>query len=174
MSYNPPQYLPEQHMPPESMYSANPEYVNNQDRSQIPDAADKIDEKQEQLQETMRLQRIQTEESSMIPQQYNFQGPMPLQLKYAFRPGQKPSFPAVGDPDFDGRRLRRTTMRKTVDYNSAIIKELEVIMQPRINVLVCRILRLPSKSNHFSMETYCTIFSKKKIIRTCSSIYRRR
>lgn len=66
-------------------------------------------------------------ETQVVPQQYQFQGPMPLQLKYAFRPGQKPSFPAVGDPDFDGRRLRRTTMRKTVDYNAAIIGELEVI-----------------------------------------------
>lgn len=28
--------------------------------------------------------------------------------------------------DFDGKRLRKSVMRKTVDYNSAIIKELEV------------------------------------------------
>lgn len=74
----------------------------------------------------MRLQRLQTDDPSAPQQPYQFQGPMPLQLKYTFRPGQKPSFPATGDPDFDGRRLRRTTMRKTVDYNSAIIRELEV------------------------------------------------
>lgn len=87
---------------------------------------DSIDEKlqKEQLHESLQIQK---DETSSIPQQYQFQGPMPLQLKYAFRPGQKPSFPAVGDPDFDGRRLRRTTMRKTVDYNAAIIRELEVI-----------------------------------------------
>lgn len=28
--------------------------------------------------------------------------------------------------DFDGKRLRKSVMRKTVDYNSAIIKALEV------------------------------------------------
>lgn len=28
--------------------------------------------------------------------------------------------------DFDGKRLRKSVMRKTVDYNSAIIKELQV------------------------------------------------
>lgn len=28
--------------------------------------------------------------------------------------------------DFDGKRLRKSVMRKTVDYNSAIIKALQV------------------------------------------------
>lgn len=28
--------------------------------------------------------------------------------------------------DFDGKRLRKSVMRKTVDYNAAVIKELEV------------------------------------------------
>jgi len=28
--------------------------------------------------------------------------------------------------DFDGKRLRKTVMRKTVDYNSSIVKALEV------------------------------------------------
>lgn len=28
--------------------------------------------------------------------------------------------------DFDGKRLRKSVMRKTVDYNSSVIKELEV------------------------------------------------
>lgn len=101
-----------------------PDYSN-----QSADKLEKMDEKRhkEQIQETIQIQQIQAEQSSTAPQPYQFQGPMPLQLKYAFRPGQKPSFPAVGDPDFDGRRLRRTTMRKTVDYNAAIIRELEVI-----------------------------------------------
>lgn len=85
----------------------------------------------EQMHESLQIQQVQTEQTQqIIPQQYQFQGPMPLQLKYTFRPGQKPSFPTTGDPDFDGRRLRRTTMRKTVDYNAAIIRELEVISIP--------------------------------------------
>jgi hypothetical protein len=29
--------------------------------------------------------------------------------------------------DFDGKRLRKSVMRKTVDYNSSIIKALQVI-----------------------------------------------
>lgn len=33
---------------------------------------------------------------------------------------------AALDPEFDGKRLRKSAMRKTVDYNSAIIKMLEV------------------------------------------------
>lgn len=31
--------------------------------------------------------------------------------------------------DFDGKRLRKSVMRKTVDYNSAIIKAIEVLHQ---------------------------------------------
>lgn len=34
--------------------------------------------------------------------------------------------PLVFDPEFDGKRLRKSAMRKTVDYNAAIIKMLEV------------------------------------------------
>ncbi|KAK9510143.1 hypothetical protein O3M35_004987 [Rhynocoris fuscipes] len=33
--------------------------------------------------------------------------------------------PVVFDPEFDGKRLRKSAMRKTVDYNAAIIKMLE-------------------------------------------------
>ncbi|XP_014293337.1 pre-mRNA 3' end processing protein WDR33 isoform X1 [Halyomorpha halys] len=33
--------------------------------------------------------------------------------------------PLVFDPEFDGKRLRKSAMRKTVDYNAAIIKMLE-------------------------------------------------
>jgi len=80
----------------------------------------------EQTPDSVQLQQMQMEQPPTMPQQYQFQGPMPLQLKYNFRPGQKPSFQSTNDPDFDGRKLRRTTMRKTVDYNSSIIKELEV------------------------------------------------
>ena len=36
--------------------------------------------------------------------------------------------------DFDGKRLRKSVMRKTVDYNSAIIKELEVSEHLNINL----------------------------------------
>jgi polyadenylation factor subunit 2 len=28
--------------------------------------------------------------------------------------------------DFDGKRLRKSVMRKTIDYNSSIVKALEV------------------------------------------------
>lgn len=31
--------------------------------------------------------------------------------------------------DFDGKRLRKSVMRKTVDYNSSVIKELEVCIK---------------------------------------------
>ncbi|KAL1124488.1 hypothetical protein AAG570_001114 [Ranatra chinensis] len=33
--------------------------------------------------------------------------------------------PVIFDPEFDGKRLRKSAMRKTVDYNAAIIKMLE-------------------------------------------------
>lgn len=42
-----------------------------------------------------------------------------------FRPYNRPG-PAGPDSEFDGKRLRKSVMRKTVDYNSAIIKMLEV------------------------------------------------
>lgn len=34
--------------------------------------------------------------------------------------------PGIQD-DFDGKRLRKSVMRKTVDYNSSIVKALEVL-----------------------------------------------
>lgn len=40
---------------------------------------------------------------------------------YNFRGGAA----AVQD-DFDGKRLRKSVMRKTVDYNSSIVREIEV------------------------------------------------
>jgi len=45
-----------------------------------------------------------------------------------FRPFMKPLPGPLGNmtlEDFDGKRLRKSVMRKTVDYNSSIIKELE-------------------------------------------------
>ncbi|XP_067006316.1 pre-mRNA 3' end processing protein WDR33 [Anabrus simplex] len=41
-----------------------------------------------------------------------------------FRPYPRPG-PGGPDSEFDGKRLRKSVMRKTVDYNSAIIKMLE-------------------------------------------------
>lgn len=32
----------------------------------------------------------------------------------------------MSQDDFDGKRLRKSVMRKTVDYNSSIVRELEV------------------------------------------------
>lgn len=45
-----------------------------------------------------------------------------------FRPFARPGGPGVsGQDEFDGKRLRKSVMRKTVDYNAAVIKMLEVI-----------------------------------------------
>lgn len=33
---------------------------------------------------------------------------------------------SMSQDDFDGKRLRKSVMRKTVDYNSSIVRELEV------------------------------------------------
>jgi len=41
---------------------------------------------------------------------------------FNYRPFTRPGV----DPEFDGKRLRKSVMRKTVDYNAAIIKMLEV------------------------------------------------
>lgn len=38
------------------------------------------------------------------------------------------------DADFDGKRLRKSAMRKTVDYNSAIIKMIEVSLRNLANL----------------------------------------
>lgn len=39
--------------------------------------------------------------------------------------------------EFDGKRLRKSVMRKTVDYNSAIIKTLEVKISKKFSHLYC-------------------------------------
>lgn len=38
--------------------------------------------------------------------------------------------------DFDGKRLRKSVMRKTVDYNSSIVKALEVSFKIFINYCI--------------------------------------
>lgn len=48
-----------------------------------------------------------------------------------FRPYHPPKVMSGGDlealqDEFDGKRLRKSVMRKTVDYNSSIIKTIEV------------------------------------------------
>lgn len=49
-----------------------------------------------------------------------------------FRPYHAPKLISGGQEslqdEFDGKRLRKSVMRKTVDYNSAIIKTIEVTM----------------------------------------------
>ncbi|KAJ8665807.1 hypothetical protein QAD02_007469 [Eretmocerus hayati] len=49
-----------------------------------------------------------------------------------FRPYHAPKLFSSGQEilqdEFDGKRLRKSVMRKTVDYNSAIIKAIEVII----------------------------------------------
>lgn len=54
-----------------------------------------------------------------------------------FRPYHAPKVISGGQDalqdEFDGKRLRKSVMRKTVDYNSAIIKCLEVIFVIMIN-----------------------------------------
>lgn len=52
------------------------------------------------------------------------QRPQFFQPFRAYRQGG--SGPVIFDPEFDGKRLRKSAMRKTVDYNASIIKMLEV------------------------------------------------
>lgn len=61
-----------------------------------------------------------------------------------FRPYHAPKIIAGGQDnlqdEFDGKRLRKSVMRKTVDYNSAIIKSLEV----NIDIVVYIIIEISS------------------------------
>lgn len=65
----------------------------------------------------------------------SYQGPQQQQKQHGFyhhRPyhhfnGFRGGPPMTQD-DFDGKRLRKSVMRKTVDYNASIIKALEVGM----------------------------------------------
>lgn len=45
-------------------------------------------------------------------------------VNFARGPGGAP----MTQDDFDGKRLRKSVMRKTVDYNSAIIRAIEVLL----------------------------------------------
>lgn len=65
-----------------------------------------------------------------IPQQ----GPRGQHFFQPFRPYPRPTL----DPEFDGKRLRKSVMRKTVDYNAAIIKLLEVSTFYDIFYLQCK------------------------------------
>lgn len=61
------------------------------------------------------------------PNQNRFQHPGRQNFFQPFRAyRQGGNGPVVFDPEFDGKRLRKSAMRKTVDYNAAIIKMLEV------------------------------------------------
>lgn len=71
-------------------------------------------------------------ELSMPPPMPSFQssgfGPRPFHPNYHHKPFYYKSYNKhlqVQD-DFDGKRLRKSVMRKTVDYNAAIVKSLEV------------------------------------------------
>ena len=43
-----------------------------------------------------------------------------------------PSLADPSDPNYDGKFLRKSIMRKTVDYNSSVIRTLEVRSQMQI------------------------------------------
>lgn len=70
--------------------------------------------------------------------QHNFYHHRPYHHFNGFRGG----LPMTQD-DFDGKRLRKSVMRKTVDYNASIIKALEVSFDlelfrfPLIEELTC-------------------------------------
>lgn len=66
----------------------------------------------------------------------NFQAPGNFHQPRQFHPNfhHKPFFKSYKhgmqiQDDFDGKRLRKSVMRKTVDYNSSIVKALEVYCQ---------------------------------------------
>lgn len=59
----------------------------------------------------------------------------------------------MSQEDFDGKRLRKSVMRKTVDYNSSIVRELEVSEM------------LLSCCNHQSINVIV------KLIKICNQIY---
>lgn len=88
---------------------------------------------------------------SNMGNQFNFSVPPPPQTTQIHRPAGQIHHGGAGKPgqpffrpfvnfnrgpgalpmtqdDFDGKRLRKSVMRKTVDYNAAIIRALEVCM----------------------------------------------
>jgi hypothetical protein len=78
----------------------------------------------------------------ITPQMPNFANPPPINRILSYQHPQPPKQPNYFKPhynnfrgpggipmtqdDFDGKRLRKSVMRKTVDYNASIIKALEV------------------------------------------------
>lgn len=67
--------------------------------------------------------------ASRPPFNNNSQNRTPQQHFYKPFQGNFPRGPSGGpmtQDDFDGKRLRKSVMRKTVDYNAAIIKVLQV------------------------------------------------
>ncbi|XP_050442961.1 pre-mRNA 3' end processing protein WDR33 [Adelges cooleyi] len=68
--------------------------------------------------------------NTFIPTNYRFQGPIPLNIRSANMGGGPPRHPMTkgGPPldlDFDGKRLRKSGLRKTVDYNASLIRMLQ-------------------------------------------------
>ena len=64
-------------------------------------------------------------------QQFNFYHHKPYHHFNGFRGGGP-----MSQDDFDGKRLRKSVMRKTVDYNASIIKALEV--SGRLACSICK------------------------------------
>lgn len=57
----------------------------------------------------------------------NFHQPRPFHPNFHHKPFYKSYKHGMQvQDDFDGKRLRKSVMRKTVDYNSSIVKALEV------------------------------------------------
>lgn len=73
-------------------------------------------------------------ELSMPPPSFQAPPPMGFHQQRPFNPNfhHKPFYKSYNkhgmqvQDDFDGKRLRKSVMRKTVDYNSSIVKALEV------------------------------------------------
>lgn len=70
-------------------------------------------------------------EMSMPPPNFhphsNFHQPRPFHPGgYHHKPSYKSKYGMQVQDDFDGKRLRKSVMRKTVDYNSSIVKAIEV------------------------------------------------
>lgn len=67
-------------------------------------------------------------EMSMPPPSFqpSFQ-PRPFHPNFHHKPFYKSYKHGMVQDDFDGKRLRKSVMRKTVDYNSSIVKALEVL-----------------------------------------------
>lgn len=55
--------------------------------------------------------------------------------------------------DFDGKRIRKTMVRKTVDYNTAVVKYLEVQFQ--FKLFMCPVLYPLSYAMEFQGDINC-------------------